>query len=166
LIRYLGARRDEAGNITEDLIADELAARVAGKLPVMPGAAIITGPGELGHTHNVKYIIHVAAVRRDPASGFRQVEGLDLCVSKCLSIVDARENKDGVRSIVFPLLGVGSGRGGHGPTAVALVSTAVDYLINNPETRINMVYLLASSDRGLAALANAVKECAVLSAED
>ena len=48
-IRYLGAAKDLAGNVTEDTIADELRARMvaAGAVEVAPAAVISAGPGAL-----------------------------------------------------------------------------------------------------------------------
>jgi hypothetical protein len=62
VVRYLGARRDFAGDVEEDVVGAALAERMAGR-PVVPlGTVLDTVPGELARTHGVRRLFHVAAV--------------------------------------------------------------------------------------------------------
>ncbi|MFJ5883674.1 macro domain-containing protein [Kitasatospora cineracea] len=141
-IRYEGAKRDESGRITEDLIAQELSAKVRGKTPVTPGVAIVTGPGELAASHHVSFIVHLATVQGEPGEGYHQIGGIDRCVANALRAA-AGQNGRNARSIIFPLLGVGSGRGDRTGTARQMVSAAIGYLKQNPDSPICDVYFLA-----------------------
>jgi hypothetical protein len=60
-IRYLGAKRDRAGRVVEDLIDNELRKEV-GSGDVPAGIVIPTGSGELLASHNVKKISMPLAV--------------------------------------------------------------------------------------------------------
>ena len=62
-IRYLGAERDQADNVTEDIINEELISAVGPRGPVRIGTVIETSPGALAVTHGVKAILHVATVK-------------------------------------------------------------------------------------------------------
>jgi len=157
IIRYFGARRDRSGRVTEDLIADELANLVAGRRPVAPASAIVTGAGALADSHNVAYVIHVAAVFGTPGAGFRQVANVGDCVTNALTEAD-RLAATGKRahSIVFPLLGAGSAGAAALPTAVALVNAAVDYLTGTPGTALRAVHFLAYSADELTVLEQAI----------
>jgi O-acetyl-ADP-ribose deacetylase (regulator of RNase III) len=142
IIRYEGAVRDESGWIVEDTIADELSRKVAGRVPVAPTTAIVTGPGEL-RRHGVGCVVHVAAVHGEPGEGFRQVRDVGRCVTNALAELDRLPADAGIRSVVFPLLGVGQGGGDLEATAAALVKAAVGYLAATSGTRLETVLLLA-----------------------
>ena len=47
-IRYYGAKRDFAGRVVDDTIADELKHAMGGVTDVVPGTVVVTGAGELG----------------------------------------------------------------------------------------------------------------------
>jgi O-acetyl-ADP-ribose deacetylase (regulator of RNase III) len=153
IIRYWGAKHDRTGRVTADLIADELAVRVGDHRPVAPGTAFVTGAGALTESHRVRYIIHVAAVQGEPGAGFRQVREIGRCVTTALAEADRlAEIDDQVRTILFPLLGVGVGGAELKPTAQALLRAAVDHLVAEPKTALRVIYFLAYSDAELAAL--------------
>src|SRR5262249_46034276 len=129
IIRYGGARLDQAGRVTEDVIADELAAVVGPRRPVAPGTAIVTGAGRLAETHNVPFVIHVAGVQGEPGAGFRQVRNVGDCVTNALDQAD-RLTRAGQQAstVLIPVLGVGMGGGPIEPTVRLLLGAALDYL--------------------------------------
>ena len=146
MIRYEGAKRDQFGNIVDDLIADELRKIVGDRAPVSPGTAIATSSGELSRSNNVSHVIHVASVQGVLGEGYRQLASVDRCVTNALSIADGLAHEKKRRSIVFPLLGVGSGRGDRSDTALLMVTAAVDYLRQHPESSITDVCFLARTN--------------------
>jgi len=159
IIRYEGALRDSAGHIIDDVIADELAREVAGKCPVAAGAAITTGPGELAHSHSVRYVIHVAAVQGEPGAGYRQVRDVGCCVTNALAEADRLSDRgQPVTTILFPLLGTGQGGGDLAETIQALSGAAADYLAGVPETRITTVFLLTTTYTELAVCQETFRE--------
>jgi O-acetyl-ADP-ribose deacetylase (regulator of RNase III) len=157
IIRYEGARRDHAGHVTDDLIADELTRKVGGRSPVAAGTAIATGPGELARSHNVRYVIHVAAVHGEPGAGYRQVQDVGRCVTNTLAEADRLPDRSQpVATILFPLLGTGQGGGYLDETVQALLGAAADYLTGVPQTQITTVYFLAHTYAELAACQEAL----------
>ncbi|MEV6739205.1 macro domain-containing protein [Streptomyces sp. NPDC051104] len=146
-IRYHGGRRDAAGNLIDDTIALELADRMGGQTRVVPGQVLVTGAGELAASHQVKRILHVAAVEGEPGSGFRPVLDLERCVRNVLAEVD-RLNDAGeeLRSVVLPLLGTGGGNSDLRKTAETLVAGVVGYFRSHVASRVRAVYLLAYTD--------------------
>jgi O-acetyl-ADP-ribose deacetylase (regulator of RNase III) len=160
-IRYLGARRDPAGKVIDDLISDELSAKVAGHTPVIPGVAVLTGSGELWRSNKVRHIVHVAAVQYEYGQGPRQLGGVDHCVMNAMSKADELE-AGGSHSILFPLLGAGAGRGDRNSTAAIILSAAVDYLLANRNSHIKTVYFLARTNFALEAFLGAVSKLPVL----
>jgi O-acetyl-ADP-ribose deacetylase (regulator of RNase III) len=156
IIRYDGARQDPAGRVIEDTIADELERKVAGFCPVAAGTAVATGPGRLALTHNVRAVVHVAAVYGEPGAGYRQIRDVGRCVTSALAEADRTADHDREISVLFPLLGTGQGRGSIELTATVLVGAAVDYLASVPGTRVGAVWFLAHTYEELAAITAAV----------
>lgn len=147
IIRYEGARRDETGLVVEDTIADELARRVAGRTPVAPGTAITTGSGQLAATNGVRYVIHVAAVHGEPGEGFRQVADVARCVTSALAEAERLRTGDGpVRTVLFPILGTGTGGAEPAPTMAALLGAAIDHLTARGPGNLRVIYFLAYTD--------------------
>jgi hypothetical protein len=64
VIRYLGGTKDNAGYVTEDIIANELAQAMGNNRVVSPATVLVTGSGELQRTHNVKKIFRPRSRRR------------------------------------------------------------------------------------------------------
>jgi O-acetyl-ADP-ribose deacetylase (regulator of RNase III) len=150
ILRYEGATRDAAGQVVDDLIAEDLDRRTVGRTPVPAGTAIITDAGELSR-YNVQYVIHVASVQGEPGAGYRQVRDIGRCVTNALAAADNADSRLPVRTILFPLLGTGDGGADHVTTANTLFSAAVDYFTNEPSTELRIVYFLAYTDLDLAA---------------
>ncbi len=148
IIRYEGARRDELGRVTDDCIAAELTRKVAGRAPVPPATAIITGSGELKQ-FGVSHIVHVAAVYGEPGEGFRQVRQVGSCLTNVMTEVDRITDWPYPQTILFPLLGAGQGGGQIDDTVSALTGAAIDYFGSVYLTRITTVFLLAYTDTEL-----------------
>jgi len=152
IIRYEGARRDSRGRVTEDLIANELTAKVAGHQPVEPGSVVVTGAGELWRRNGVRYIIHVAAVHGAPGSGFHPMNEIGRCVTNVLDAAEHLDLPDGERiTILFPLLGTGSAGGHLLRTSTLLIHAARNYLLRASTTQIETVLFLAYTDLDLRA---------------
>jgi len=155
-IRFLGAAKDSAGNLTEDTIAEDLANELGGQAPVKIGTVLTTVSGTLEATHGVHKILHVATVKGArlaldftatlPARaavpvGFRaDPNDLELCVHNVLREAD-RSNQGSWRgfwrrlsrrpestSILFPMIGAGDGGLPIEEVAPRLVRTAIGYL--------------------------------------
>lgn len=146
-IRYHGGVRDGAGHLTHDTIGLELAKHVTDRTHVAAGQVLVTGSGELEETHQVRRIVHVAAVEGEPGSGFRQVIDLERCVRNVLTEVD-RLSAEGpaLRSVVLPLLGTGGGNSDLEATVTRLLSATIGYFHSHKGSRIRVVYLLAYTD--------------------
>ncbi|MET8222245.1 hypothetical protein [Streptomyces sp. NPDC005301] len=146
-IRYHGGRRDTAGHLVHDTIALELAEHMAGRPHVTAGSVLVTGPGELQESHQVRRILHVAAVEGEPGSGYRQVIDLERCVRNVLTEVDRLASAgEPLRSVVLPLLGTGGGSSHLGKTVDILLAATVSYFRSHATSRIRVVYLLAYTD--------------------
>ena len=159
IIRYWGALRDHTGRVIADVIADELAERVGERRPVAAGTAFVTGSGWLADSHNVRYVIHVAAVQGEPGTGFRQVPDIGGCVTNALVEAERLTYADPpARTIVFPLLGTGVGGAPVRPTVRALLGAAVDYISARPDTALRAIYFLAYTDRELAEVEDVLRE--------
>jgi hypothetical protein len=145
IIRYWGASRDLSGNVIDDVVADELSAKVGDARPVAPGTAVVTGSGALAASNNVRRVIHVAAVQGEPGAGFRQVQNVDLCVTNVLAEAERQATADpAVRSVLFPLLGTGTAAGsGVEATARSMITAAMAYLADRPRTPLRAIYFLA-----------------------
>jgi nudix-type nucleoside diphosphatase (YffH/AdpP family) len=168
IIRFLGAAKDDDGNLTEDTIADHLASKLGGRAPVKIGTVIQTGSGNLEATHRVDKVFHVAAVKgaraalHFPASvgmramvpmGFKaDPNDLELCVANVLAAAD--KSNGGVwrklfrrrhsESILFPIIGAGDGGVRLEDAVPQLVKSAIAYLrAAHSSTTIKEVYFLA-----------------------
>jgi O-acetyl-ADP-ribose deacetylase (regulator of RNase III) len=143
-IRYYGSERDAAGNVTADLIADELKKVKGNNLNVQPTSIFVTGPGKLS-VNGVKNIFHVAAVHGQKPMGYRPVDDLEGCVRKALEEAE-KYKAAGYKSILFPLLATGTARGELEPISRRLIQTSLSYLEKHPESTIETVYFLTWSD--------------------
>jgi O-acetyl-ADP-ribose deacetylase (regulator of RNase III) len=153
IIRFSGAKRDQAGRMIDDPISAELEAQVTQR-PVAPGSVFTTGSGELARTHGVQHVIHVAAVHGEPGAGYRQVGDVGGCVRGVLVAVEEL----GHESVLFPLLGTGEARADVLSTAEAMVAAAVDHLVDHPETRLRRILFLGYTRREQDALTTAFRQ--------
>ena len=146
-IRYLGAKKDVARRVKEDLVADELY-KIVGHCAVDPGTVIPTGAGELTKTNGVKKIFHAAAVKGQVGRGYSPIPDVDECVRNALELADSDEmaNED-IRSILFPLMGTGTSKQDAETVARDLISTAISYLEENKNSKINKICFLAFNEQ-------------------
>jgi O-acetyl-ADP-ribose deacetylase (regulator of RNase III) len=148
-IRYLGAKKDGARRVAEDTIANELFAKV-GSAGVDAGVVIDTTAGELTKTHGVKKIFHAASVQGQVGRGYSPIKDIYVCVRNALELADSPEmDNEDIHSILFPLMGTGTTRLSPQDVADQLIDTAVSYLEDCPESRINEVYFLAYNEQDL-----------------
>ena len=147
IIRYLGATKDIAGNVTEDTIANELAQVMGSNLIVHPTSVLVTGAGGLQKTHNVKKIFHVAAVYGEIGFGYRPINNIEACITNCLIKADSEGFSNlGLKSILFPLMGTGVARGNLEEIAERLIRAAVSYMETTKNSMIECAYFLTSTD--------------------
>lgn len=146
-IRYLGAKKDVARRVKEDLVADELY-KIVGHCAVDPGTVIPTGAGELTKTNGVKKIFHAAAVKGQVGRGYSPIPDVDECVRNALELADSDEmaNED-IRSILFPLMGTGTSKQDAETVARDLISAAISYLEENKNSKINKICFLAFNEQ-------------------
>jgi O-acetyl-ADP-ribose deacetylase (regulator of RNase III) len=146
-IRYLGARKDIARRVKEDLVADELY-KIVGQCAVDPGTVIPTGAGELTNTNGVKKIFHAAAVKGQVGRGYSPISDVDECVRNALELADSdvMVNED-IHSILFPLMGTGTSKQDADAAARDLISAAISYLEENKKSKINKVFFLAFNEQ-------------------
>ena len=150
IIRYYGAKTDDAGQVIDDTIARELSERLGTHRPVLPGTAVVTGPGSLRESHNVRHLIHVASVQGEPGAGFRQVRNVGACVVNALTTAGQLADTDpAVRTVLLPLFGTGAAKASVGKTIPALLNSAIHYVTINPDTHLRTVYFLAYTIREL-----------------
>ncbi|MGW6445755.1 TIR domain-containing protein [Lentzea sp. NPDC055074] len=145
VIRFWGSRRDGAGQVVDDLISGELDAKVE-RRPVAPGTVIATGAGELTRSHQVRHVVHVAAVHGEPGAGYRQVGDVGRCVRNVLAVAEELDPLP-LGSVLFPLLGTGAARADAVSTAESMVSAAVDHLVDHPGTRLRRIQFLGYNRR-------------------
>ena len=146
-IRYMGAKKDAAKRVVEDVIAIELDA-IVGNRGVDPAVVILTGAGELTRTNEVKKIFHAAAVRGQVGRGYLPIPDIYECVRNALELADTPEmaNED-LHSIVFPLMGTGTTKLSAQGIAYQLIDTAVSYIEDNPDSRMDRIYFLAYNEQ-------------------
>ncbi len=157
-IRYLGARKTEDGEISEDTVAIELSSKMKGRESVAPGTVFDTTSGALFETHDVKRIFHAALVQGVPGEGYRtSAEMVDVCVERCLRRLDSEAGRSaGWKSIVFPMMGSGAGGGDVQTVARSLVDAIVRYLTSCRDSHVETVVLMAWNARDLAACQRAL----------
>ena len=164
IIRYEGSRRDVAGRVVADVIADELAAAVRDRRPVTPAVAIVTSGGELTRSHGVRLIIHSAAVAGQPGSGYRAIPDLDRAVQHALGAAAHPTLPDGTpaepaRTVLFPLIGTGTAGGDLDESARTLLLAAVDHLARSSAPAPERVLFLAYTDAELIACRRVLEAC-------
>lgn len=147
IIRHLGAKKDNVGNIVEDVIANELAMIMGDNLIVQPATVLVTGAGELQRTHNVKKIFHVASVYGEIGVGYKPINNIEYCVTNALQKADSEEFRSlELKSILFPLLGTGTAKGSLKEIAEKLIHAAILYMETTENSTIEYVYFLTWTD--------------------
>jgi O-acetyl-ADP-ribose deacetylase (regulator of RNase III) len=147
VIRYYGAKRNTKGEVTKDIVEDELRVVRESSGSFKPGQVIVTGPGQLKRSNGVKKIFHAASVAGQVGRGYRPIGNIGDCVRNALREAERFRT---CHSILFPLLGTGTAAGPFMDTVDTLVDTAIAYLQRNDGTTvIREVYFLAWTDRDL-----------------
>ncbi|MFD5829304.1 TIR domain-containing protein [Lentzea sp. NPDC060358] len=158
IIRFWGSSRDQTGRMIDDPIAAELETLV-GQRPVSPGSVFVTGSGQLENTHNVRRVIHVAAVHGEPGVGYRQVGNVGGCVRNVLNTLEGLAN---ARSVLFPLLGTGEAGADVDATAEAVVSAAVDHVVDHLDTKLCRIHFLGYTRREAEALTRVFRRLSLI----
>jgi len=145
-IRYYGAKKDTAGRVEKDIIAEELHKAVGfGEAPA--GVVIPTSSGELKRTHKVMKIFHAASVTGQVGEGYKPIPDIAECIYNSLVLMDSDEMKnENLRTILFPLMGTGTTRLEAEGIADKLIGTAISYLEENPNSKVQKVYFLAFNE--------------------
>jgi O-acetyl-ADP-ribose deacetylase (regulator of RNase III) len=146
-IRYEGAKKDRAGYVIDDLIANDLQAATGGR-DVRAGTVIYTIPGELAKSNNVKRIFHAASVVGQPGIGYLPINDIADCIHNALELADIDDElaSENLQSILFPLMGTGTtGLSAQG-IANNLIDAALAYLEQNPQSKINKIYFLVYNE--------------------
>jgi O-acetyl-ADP-ribose deacetylase (regulator of RNase III) len=146
-IRYEGAKKDRAGYVIDDLIANDLQAATGGR-DVRAGTVIYTIPGELAKSNNVKRIFHAASVVGQPGIGYLPINDIADCIHNALELADSDDEltSENLQSILFPLMGTGTtGLSAQG-IANNLIDAALSYLEQNPQSKINKIYFLVYNE--------------------
>ncbi|NWG35429.1 MAG: macro domain-containing protein [Chloroflexi bacterium] len=149
-IRYEGAKKDRAGFIIEDLIAEDLQRIMKGR-DATPGKVIPTTSGELARTNKVKRIFHAASVVGQPGQGYTPINNISDCIYEALKLADQDEElaREDLHSILFPLMGTGTTKMSAQEIANNLIDAALAYMEENPSSRINKIYFLAYNAQDL-----------------
>jgi len=146
-IRYEGATKDGNGYVVDDLIAKDLRKVTRGR-DCLPGNIMVTTSGELEKSNNVKRIFHAASVICEPRSGYRPISNIAQCVRNALRKADSPELAPlEMHSILFPLMGTVATRSSAQDTANKLIDEALEYMKQNPNSRIDKIYFLAYTEQ-------------------
>lgn len=148
IIRYLGAKKDEAGRVVEDTIAEKLTAQMGAWESVPPACVMVTPSGELEQSHKVKQLFHVASVVGTIGQGYRTIQNINRCVTNALQKIDESQDAS-LKSILFPLIGTGKGKGELQTNASLLLDAAISYLSSNPKTIVETIYFLTYTEEEL-----------------
>ena len=146
-IRYMGAKKDRAGRVVDDVIANDLREAV-GSSDVPPGTVIDTTSGELKRTNKVKKIFHAASVSGQVGRGYVPIPDISQCVRNALLLADSEQlEKEDIHSILFPLMGTGTSRASAQEIADELINEAVSYMEENPRSKIDTIYFLVYNEQ-------------------
>lgn len=152
VIRFLGSKRNDVDEVENDIVALELNTKMAqaGVTTVSPHTVISTSSGELRNTHGVKRIFHVAAVQGIVGAGYVPVHRFETCVRNALALADKNDPATAeCSSILFPLIGTGTGKADVEGSFRNMLDTAVAYLKANPGSRMNRVNFLVWTEAEL-----------------
>jgi O-acetyl-ADP-ribose deacetylase (regulator of RNase III) len=162
MIRYLGAAKSAGTGLVEaDTVALLLAEQLGTAGQVAPAFVVATEPGELARTHGVKRLFHVAAVTGEPGNGYRPIGRIQDCVTNCLAAADAAApDFGGLKSILFPLLGTGTGQGHLEENVERLIKAAITYFLQHDATTgLDRACFLVRTDLDLAVCRKVLTGC-------
>lgn len=157
VIRYYGAKRN-GGRVVEDVVANELTSLVGEYADVPAGEIVATGSGELELANGVKKIFHAASVVGQIGKGYTPIADIAVCVRNALQLADSPKFGDvELKTILFPIMGTGAGRGKLEEKARELIHAAISHLERVP-CGIDRVYFLALTERDLAVCQQVLQE--------
>jgi O-acetyl-ADP-ribose deacetylase (regulator of RNase III) len=163
MIRYQGAEKAADGMVVRDTMQALLTAASGPAGRVDAAQVVVTDPGRL-RSRGVRKIFHVASVQGQPHVGYTAIKEVQHCVTNALECMQ-RPGLGELRSIIFPILGTGTG--GATPEVVVpkLIAAAVDYLVR-PQVPVIVVYFQARNLRILEACRRALDNDRRVLAED
>jgi hypothetical protein len=147
VIRYCGARKNNLGRVTDDVINRELTEVIQGEFSLQPATVLVTNSGELEGTNNVKKILHVASTQGEVGYGYRPINDIGRCVTNALAKLEAREFQElNVKSVLFPLIGSGRAKGDVGETFQKLLQAAIFHFETSRNSNIQYIFFLTWLD--------------------
>ena len=81
-----------------------------------------------------------------------------MCIRNAFVKVDSELRNLDLKSILFPLMGTGTGRGKLEEKARELIEEAINYLLESPESSIRQVYFLTWFDKELQVCQRILRE--------
>lgn len=115
----------------------------------LPAGWCQRGRAELERTNGVEHIFHAAAVAGQVGRGYSPIADLSDCVTNALELAEEDQfDATDPTSILFPLLGTGTGRADVEEKAPGLIRAAIDHLAQH-SSRITRVYFLVRDKRQL-----------------
>ena len=175
-IRYLGANKDESGNVIEDTIEEALRNAVGRRAHVKIGTVLVTESGALRTTHNVMRILHLATVEGIGAGFGVKANPAELahCVDNLLKKADEENNRPSRKwlgrkrfeSILIPMLGAGDGGLPIEDVAQTIIPAAIEYLQHTDMPTLKEIYFLAYTARARSACDQVLQQYLLVRAED
>lgn len=162
LIRYYGAKRRRCGRVRSDVIRDSLLRR-AGQNGVEAGAVLVTPPGALRGSNNVKALFHLAGLQGEPGYGYQPVRDYPNCLRRALREVERYNDSiatvvplwrpalgyasGGIESVLVPLFGSRSGVNHPQEVAGNLFKAAASFLEQSKSPTLKQVWFLAYTEQ-------------------
>jgi O-acetyl-ADP-ribose deacetylase (regulator of RNase III) len=144
VIRFLAGTKNKVNEVVTDTVADELKAAMAeSNAKVVSAHTVIpTSSGELRESNRVQRIFHVAAVQGVVGTGYVPVANFEECVRQALALADRDPLSEKCSSILFPLIGTGTGKADVEQSFRKMLATAIAYLKGKNDSRMNRVHFL------------------------
>jgi nudix-type nucleoside diphosphatase (YffH/AdpP family) len=159
-IRSLGAKKHKGGTIEEDTVGKELAKELGNRNFVKPGTVLETGSGELEGSHGVLRIFHVATVAGRIGEGLSTNPlNLERSIDSVLNAISGAKR---YKSVLIPIFGTGQGGFPVHEVAPLLVSRALAFFEENPNSKLKEIYFLAYSEGDLEILTSAMNKSPLL----
>jgi len=148
IIRHLGIERED-GKPDRDAVADELKEKMGNRNSVEASGILVTEPGNLRNTNNVKKIFHVAAYIGQFGKGYSPIPDVHVCVEVALKEAEKVVGNDikPPLSILFTLMGTGIANQDFDVRVRDLLESAINYLDENPDSKVGIVYFLNYSEK-------------------
>ncbi len=160
----MGSTTSSDGSINDEIIADDLRCKKRKRGAIKVGDVIETTIGAL-YKRDVKRLIHVATVKaRAHGDGLEaELDSISSCVTAVLDYTAASSGKWHTSrwlylpSILIPLMGSGDGKLPVSDVALKIVSACKNFFVTHPTKDPDTIYLIAYSDRELAAIRAAIE---------